>query len=487
MMFNKITEVTVFESPDGGRTVYARQPGSTNRTLYSQDPALQQELKDLENSIARIRPFSAFTPLKFSREIDRPNQDVAHTLGKFKSQYQFSKGRAIRTTLALQNDERFELDVLRAGKSINTLRFLLRTFNGEIIWDESNSNKLWKGQFGLNFQIQENITSGREVTRPTLTTSLLPNYFQNTVGLFGIERLVKEKYEFEIGLRIDEKYIVVHRPKFSYANIINRNGNQFIGLSGSIGMKYHWTEKIENHLILARAFRAPGANELFSYGVHHGAAAFEIGDANLKGETAYNLSLNTLLSPKNLQIELGIYHNYIQNFIYLRPMVNKGQAVYFTTVRGAFPGFSYEQIDAIFQGIDFQANYQITPKLAFQQKTSIVQAFDISDKFKYLVNIPANRFEYNLSYRWMKDKQYVSLGVVQVGEQTRAEPGSDYAVPPKAYEIVQANWGLSLKKIDLGIRISNALNTAYRDYLNRFRYYADDQGRNVSFRVLYKI
>ena len=50
MMVNKITEVTVFESPDGGRTVYARRPGDANRELYSQDPALQQELKDLENS-----------------------------------------------------------------------------------------------------------------------------------------------------------------------------------------------------------------------------------------------------------------------------------------------------------------------------------------------------------------------------------------------------------------------------------------------------
>jgi hypothetical protein len=50
MMVNKITEVTIFESPDGGRTVYARRPGDTNREMYSQDPALQQELKDLENS-----------------------------------------------------------------------------------------------------------------------------------------------------------------------------------------------------------------------------------------------------------------------------------------------------------------------------------------------------------------------------------------------------------------------------------------------------
>jgi len=48
MMANKITEVTIFESPDGGRTVYARRPGTTQRELHSQDPALQQELKELE-------------------------------------------------------------------------------------------------------------------------------------------------------------------------------------------------------------------------------------------------------------------------------------------------------------------------------------------------------------------------------------------------------------------------------------------------------
>ena len=47
MMVSKITELTVFESPDGGRTVYARSPGATKRELHWQDPKLQQELKHL--------------------------------------------------------------------------------------------------------------------------------------------------------------------------------------------------------------------------------------------------------------------------------------------------------------------------------------------------------------------------------------------------------------------------------------------------------
>jgi hypothetical protein len=50
MTVSKITEVTIFESPDGGRTVYARKPRDTHREFYSREPALQQELDELEQS-----------------------------------------------------------------------------------------------------------------------------------------------------------------------------------------------------------------------------------------------------------------------------------------------------------------------------------------------------------------------------------------------------------------------------------------------------
>ena len=59
MMVSKITELTVFESPDGGRTVYARSPGQTKRELHWQDPKLQQELQDLEKSKRWVEIFQA--------------------------------------------------------------------------------------------------------------------------------------------------------------------------------------------------------------------------------------------------------------------------------------------------------------------------------------------------------------------------------------------------------------------------------------------
>jgi hypothetical protein len=73
MMVNKITELTVFESPDGGRTVYARRPGETKRELYSQDPALQQELQDLERSKRWVEIFQS---RRDNLELDRLCEQV---------------------------------------------------------------------------------------------------------------------------------------------------------------------------------------------------------------------------------------------------------------------------------------------------------------------------------------------------------------------------------------------------------------------------
>lgn len=59
MQVNKITELTIFESPDGGRTVYARTPGNTQRTLHSMDEELQQELQELKEQKRWVDIFQA--------------------------------------------------------------------------------------------------------------------------------------------------------------------------------------------------------------------------------------------------------------------------------------------------------------------------------------------------------------------------------------------------------------------------------------------
>lgn len=42
-MVESIEEIVIYESPDGGKTIYARKPGQTNRTLVHVDPQHQLE------------------------------------------------------------------------------------------------------------------------------------------------------------------------------------------------------------------------------------------------------------------------------------------------------------------------------------------------------------------------------------------------------------------------------------------------------------
>jgi hypothetical protein len=45
MMVSKITEYTVFESPDGGETIYARIPGSNERIKISESDQVREARK----------------------------------------------------------------------------------------------------------------------------------------------------------------------------------------------------------------------------------------------------------------------------------------------------------------------------------------------------------------------------------------------------------------------------------------------------------
>lgn len=48
MLVSKITEATIYESPDGGKTVYVRKPGETQRQLHWES----DEVKTLRQQVA---------------------------------------------------------------------------------------------------------------------------------------------------------------------------------------------------------------------------------------------------------------------------------------------------------------------------------------------------------------------------------------------------------------------------------------------------
>jgi iron complex outermembrane receptor protein len=80
--------------------------------------------------------------------------------------------------------------------------------------------------------------------------------------------------------------------------------------------------------------------------------------------------------------------------------------------------------------------------------------------------------------------------VVNVLEQKFVPANKDFAPPPAAYFLLTAAAGFKLPlgknhKLGFQVAVENLLDRSYRDYLNRFRYYADDAGRSFILRIHY--
>jgi iron complex outermembrane receptor protein len=95
-------------------------------------------------------------------------------------------------------------------------------------------------------------------------------------------------------------------------------------------------------------------------------------------------------------------------------------------------------------------------------------------------------------------RQIFAPRVITVREIKEAEEGGrdpfngdaslfDFAKAPPGYYLFRAAAGFSVntENVQYEFRLSgeNLFNQQYRDYTNRFRYYADDLGRNVTFSI----
>src|SRR5690606_30944803 len=129
----------------------------------------------------------------------------------------------------------------------------------------------------------------------------------------------------------------------------------FNHVSGSIGVFWKAGQTVTFRSNLGLAWRPPSVNELYSNGLHHGSAMIEIGDNSLRTEQGYKW-INTLsIEGKAVQLVLDLHEHVLKNYIYLKPSGNFEESL-----RGAFPGFHYEQTEALFLGIDATIYYLIS-------------------------------------------------------------------------------------------------------------------------------
>jgi iron complex outermembrane recepter protein len=424
----------------------------------------------------------------FSYIINRPYQQVQHHLFKHKYYQILPNKSRINVVSALQYNSRDEFDTKRFASSNNNPQLSLQLFSAstEMNWEHQLLRKT-KSNWGVTASYQQNSYQYRY---------FIPNYQSMNAAIFLIEKYQWQKWQVEAGIRHDIKWLSAIS---SNTGKIYKN-QLFSGTNGTVGLNYTHSDVWQSSLHIGTAWRSPHINELFSDGLHHGAARIEKGNSQLQPERAYSLALGSQLQTNHWQLSVGLFTKSIQNFIYLNPVYPPE-----LTIRGAFPTFTYTQTNALLYGLDANSEWQINHHLSLLTKLSLLRAKNTTTN-EWLIAMPSDRLEQAIKYHFSDagkwKEPYIQLAILHVWKQHRIPASgnipfiqpdgttqwlADYANPPEAYFLLNAEASITHQgrknKQVIGLVINNLSNTIYKDYLNSFRYFAHEMGTNIALKI----
>lgn len=429
-----------------------------------------------------IRAIENDTPpysTEFTYHIAPPKQIVSHDIVTLKAYQNVDFGKLL-LQYGFQRNNREEYDAHinrfttpKEGEALTpSTRLLLSTYTLDSKLQHVPIGNLY-GTVGLSLGRMNNAIGGKSV--------IIPEYTQYSSGLYIVEHLLFGPIAVDAGVRYDVYHVRVEPSiKNSSAN------NMYHGVSGSVGLSWLLSDTWTFASDIAQMWRRPSINELYSYGVHHGTAQFEIGNAYLDKEHNTKFDVTLKHRSSDSRVELSLYYNYLDDYIYLRP--DTGVTL---TIRGAYPTFYYAQSDAAIFGIDVVAEHQLFEGIKIGGWLSVLKGDDIRNQ-EPLYQMPPFKgkaslhLDLPLHIDWLKES-FIELSGTYVAEQTRVPVFPDYSPAPPAYALCELVASTHILAGDndvlVSLSIENVLNTTYRDYLSRYRYFADAQGRNIIARV----
>jgi len=468
--------------------------------------------------VAAINSSKPLIVKDFTYKIGAPKQDVVHELVKLNFFKRFESLGKLSSQYAYQKNKRKEFDIRKGDKKgIASLDMELSTHTlaTSFIYD---ANSDFKASLGMDLIYQINIPNSQTGVR-----RLIPDYKMYGGGLYSlVSYQLSDAFSVDGGIRYDfsridaKKFYLKSRwderkynrdfahfitKDFRTQWLVNPIFNQH-AFSGSLGGKYAVNENLNMKANLSTASRVPNPSEYFSDGLHHSAAAIELGDLRLKKETSLKSSLSFEGNFKRINFSLDTYMNKVFDFMVLEPIGIE------PTLRGSFLVWEYKQVNALLAGMDFYLSYRFSDRIHVNSSFSYLYGEDLSAD-KPLIAIPAPSISTNMVYTLEALKNFkLTLKSKAVFEQKKY-PNNDFSYtaqnpvthevetnevkiskPPGAYHLlgmdVETSFETNAKSIiTVGLTVTNLLNVVYSDYLNRQRYYANDNQRNISIQLKY--
>ncbi|MGB2136210.1 MAG: TonB-dependent receptor, partial [Flavobacteriaceae bacterium] len=487
----------------------------TNFSFFSQEIGILRSahvgnVYDLVTAIESDTP-TIINP--FSYQINFPKQVNKHyTAGIQYSKRNSSNGKWT-AKYSWQRNNRKEYDVRRGlYKNKAAIDLTLDTHNLTTNYEWGRSK--WTFDSGAFLQIQDNYSNPN-----TGIKRLIPDYIKTRLGayftssytpsndfslgfgfryghqnnqvkkFYKISRWNKENYEERLGAYVIREVL---SQKLVEQRLIFNN------LSLSTGVKYLIDPDLKLRLNFFHTERAPDIAEMFSDGLHHSLASIEYGNPFLKSEITQKFVINFEKERGNFRYNFSPYLTYGQNYIVIEP---KGFEL---TIRGAFPVWEYRPVSAIIRGFDLDLSLRLGERIELKNNSSWIEGYEKVTKTP-LINIPSFTTTNQIQFSFPKWKSFLmslssksvlrqnqfpnhnfETSVVENGKRVRKLV--DISTPPKGYHLLgmELHWGaypFFSDKISISLIFDNLLDTSYRNYLNRLRFYADEMGRNIMLQI----
>lgn len=175
------------------------------------------------------------------------------------------------------------------------------------------------------------------------------------------------------------------------------------------------------------------------------------------------------------------------------------------TIRGAFPVWEYEQTNARLLGVDVQSLWKISSNWQLKSAFSYINGDDLSNN-EPLIDMPPMQFINTIQYskkEWYELLLELKADVVFTQKSfpdnnfmitilddanNPSEVLLDISTPPPGYQLLNFYSEMAFNtfhktKTTVAFSVQNVLNTSYRDYLNRQRFFADEIGRNFQIQI----
>jgi iron complex outermembrane receptor protein len=462
--------------------------------------SLVGNLQDLQNAINRSTPSPTFEP---TYDIQNPKHETQHALLKTDLSV-FAGEHLIKVTYGIQRNIRKEFDVRRGelnDRPVIDLKLFSHTF--EAAWTQSTKDS-WSGNSGIQLFAQNSFNEPG--SNPI---NFVPDYDVLNVGAYTIQSLNFDESVLELGIRVDhQKLSVVDtiRDVTFYDNKV-----KFTNATFTLGYRRKLSDAVSIFTNLGTAWRPPNVSELYSFGYHFSRIQFGLWRYNFEpnlitpltrvfdqldrpvpSEKSLKWVSGLEISNDNLDAEFIFHINRINNYIFLRPF---GVT---TNVAGTFPFFLYQQTDALFLGSDWDVRFRHTEQFTSEAKISYVYANDTENNQPFLEIPPLNlsySIEYNrgswdlglrldyMAQQWNAPDVIEPIRFQNNMQEITPDEIFDFMEPPNSYFRAGCKVNYQYKSLSTSLRVDNLLNTSYRSYTDRLRYFSDAMGRNISLSI----